>query len=80
MKLKPEFRKGSIYVKSLNTSVNLAVATQAELEMLKGAGVTHIFEVEEIFEPKREYTPEVIEEIPAEEFFEEEKKPKNKKK
>lgn len=79
MNLKPEFRKGSIYVKSLNTSVNLAVATQAELEMLKGAGITHIFE-EESFETKREYTPEVIEEIPAEEFFEEEKKPKNKKK
>lgn len=65
MNLKPEFRKGSIYVKSLNTSVNLAVATQKELEMLKKAGVTHIF-VEEVFEPKREYAPEVIEELPVE--------------
>ncbi|CAB5187132.1 hypothetical protein UFOVP163_5 [uncultured Caudovirales phage] len=46
MKLKPQFEKGSIYVKALNRSVNLGVATQAELLALKNAGITYLFEEE----------------------------------
>ena len=75
MKLKPEFTKGHIYVKHLNKSVNLAVATQKELELLKEAGIDYLFDVEPQ-EVKREYPVE------ATEIIEEPKleKPKNKKK
>lgn len=79
MKLKPEFRKGSIFVKKLNTSVNLGVATEKELTMLKDAGIDYIFETE-TFEVKREYVSEPIEAETIEDFVEEIKKVKNKKK
>jgi hypothetical protein len=60
MKLKPQFQKGCIYVKALNRSVNLGVATDAELKSLKDAGIDYLFE-EQIVNPIPEPLKEDLE-------------------
>ena len=64
MKLKPQFQKGSTFVKSLKRSINLGVATDAELKLLKDTGIyDYLFEEELIvIEEKTSYNTTEFEE------------------